>query len=171
MTLKTALVTLVLLAGCVLGYAALGAETKPATTLSSLQGKDIDGNEITFESKELASRRLAFVFFTSWSTLSQKQARQVLASRARLGGTLVFICVGPERHVRELREEFGHDSGIWLQADAKHDAVFSPAFTDHKKIDHAPSLIVVNESRRVVHASMGELSDDEVATALAAKGE
>ena len=167
----------VLLAGVSLAWlagndiaAAPKKEAKNKTSLQNFRLTDLDGKDVTLTDGELKGQRVAFCFFTTWSGVAEKQARKILAQKEAIGGKLVFICSGPEREARDLRKRMGDTTGIWLKPDSQVGTAFQSAF-DPEKVDRVPALIVIDATSRIVHASTGELSDDDLKAALSAKAE
>lgn len=161
-----------LLAAAAGGYVLVNAQDKSLPVLSSFRLFDLDGKEVSLDDAALREQRVAFCLMTTWSHPAMEQAKQVYAARGKIGGKLVFICQGPAREVRELRQKMGATEALWLVPDHSTAMTFADAFEDDMaKLDRTPALVVVNESRKVVHASTGELGAEDISKALAAKAE
>ncbi|MCK6439401.1 MAG: redoxin family protein [Planctomycetes bacterium] len=166
---KTLVISLALVALGGAGYFVI-AEQKAQPVLTNIRLKTLDGVEVTLDGPDLAGKRAAICILSSWSGLCETQARQVIANA---GGVdkLVFICQGEEREVREFRARLKAESHLWLKADGKVASDFASVFENITTLDRVPALIVIDGARKVLHASIGELSDAEVKAALSAKAE
>lgn len=145
------------------------AQAKSKPVLSNFRLKDVDGRELTLDSKELSGSRIAFCFVAPWSNLSEAFARQVIANQGSLDGKLVFLAQGDEREVRDMRERLDAASHIWLKPESKTATDFGVAFEGERKLDRVPALIVIDEKRSIVSSTRGEIGDADIKKALSAR--
>jgi hypothetical protein len=145
-------------------------DTKKITTLATMRLNDVDGKEVELDGDDLRGSPVVFCFLSTWSPLSIRQAQAVKDAAKDYKGRLVFVCGGPERKARGLREDFGGKAGgLWLKADAGKMNDFTKAFDPAVTLDRLPALIVIDAQRKVLHASMGELTAAEIKDAVAGK--
>ncbi len=145
-------------------------DEKSRPTLSTMKLKDLDGNEVTLDHKDLSDRRVAFCFLTAWSQVSQEQAKNIARRESLFAGTIVFVCHGSLADVRALRQEFQaagvSEENLWLQADRSVESDFAVAYDDLAKLDRVPALVIIDEDAKVLHASTGLLTFKKLEAAL-----
>lgn len=167
---KLAVLILIAVVGLVVLAAPAGVEAQNTASkkksLATFRLKDVDGTEVELDSETLKGKNLVVCFLTTWSELSQRQAKAVADASKGFDGKLVFVVGGAARQVRELKTAWNIEGSVWLKAASSVASDFRDCFDPALSLDRIPALVVVDGVRKVHHASTGELSATEIAEAL-----
>jgi hypothetical protein len=167
----SAMVVLSLSLVLLVGNAGVEAQNsdKPKKTLATFRLTNVDGDEVELDGETLKDQNVIVCFLTTWSELSHRNAKAVAAASKGFDGKLVFVVGGAERLVRDLKAEWNIDGSVWLKASSSVASDFRDCFEPALSLDRVPALVVVDKSRKVHHASVGELTVDEIAEAVKLK--
>lgn len=156
-------------------------EELPTPRLKQFDLLSLDGTSVALTDERFGgvddAKPIAFIFVNPWSTLAGAQLRDVLANAGSFSGELIVICSGDEREVLGCANRFdpeveGARKALWLRSESEIHGQFGPLFEKDYGIDQlkqVPALLIVDSTRKATHASIGELSTDDVKKALSAE--
>jgi|GEM_PF-3976094 len=163
--------------------AAPADEETPTPRLKRFDLKGLDGVSVALTDDLFGGvenpERICFVFTNPWSSVAALQTRDALLFAPEFKGQVVVVCAGDEREVLGTASRFdplveGKRKALWLRSATSVHTDFGPLFEPDygiNQLKQVPALLVVDSTRKAIHKSIGEMTQDDVAEAMSKTGD